>query len=220
MTRDDILRKAHALLNLADDSATSEHEAEAALLHSQRLMEKYDLTLSDIEEYKNQCRIVEETLFVKTRMHVWDKFILSIIQTFFHVELLRGKQGECVLVGEFLHVRVAKQMYQYLKSVFISNYKTYKTYHKRAQAQAFYYGLYTGLYQKLQEHAHTCTALQLYKRDIDTYIHTTYGRIPDTRAKTIRLYDTQAYVYGEQLGGDIEIATTLPTHALAEETDS
>lgn len=238
-TSEHIIRKIHKLLQLSRDrSESSINEAEAALRRAQYLLEKYELDMSEIEDYF-ETHMCEELFFEKQKLSVWDKYILNILQEFFHVEILVAVGGKYVIVGSKDHIDVARMIYEYLKDIFVKSFREYRKIHKRAQSQAYYMGLYAGLYNVLQAHIqqpldqyvqqsehvqnteqdtehsehNECTALAIYDRAIDEYLKERYGEVPKTRKKQIEIYDRQAFFRGEEAGQRINIKRSIP-HAV------
>ncbi len=208
-----IIKRIKNLLDLANDTGTTIHEAELALKKSYELMNKYHLTLEDISRYTEEGIIVEEVLFVKKRLSVWDKYILDILQTFFHVRILKHPDTyQYILVGTNAHIEISKRIYEYLKEIFKASLKQYKRIHKRAQPQSYYFGLYCGLYSKLEQ-SHISeqekTSIVLYESVVQKYLETKCGIINVQKQPKVKLYDRNAYLHGEQDGGRINIFTPI-----------
>lgn len=208
-----IINRIKNLLDLAHNSGATIHEAELALQKSQELLNKYHLTLEDINNHTKKSLIIEEDFFIKQRLNVWDKYILNIINEFFHVEIMKHPDThQYILVGTQTHIDIAKRVYEYLKEIFKRSLKTYKKIHKRAQPQSYYFGLYCGLYTKLESSYISDTeehAIVLYESVVQNYLKETYGDITVTQQPRIKLYDKNAYLHGEQDGSRINIFTQV-----------
>lgn len=219
MNNTKIIEKIQKILALSQDTSTSEHEAQLALSKAHDLLDKYHLTLADVLQHESsETMFVEEILFDKIRLHVYDKYILSLLQSFFHVVIMRKnleKGFQYIIVGTRVHVTIAKHLYVYLKRVFINSYKLYKSKkrHRRVQSQAYYLGVYTGLFSKLQTlytSREVSTAISVYDASVEEYLLSRYGNIPEVdNSKWIQIRDTTAYRHGESAGRDISITPML-----------
>lgn len=109
MEKENIIEKVKKLLSLADNNKNaSEAEVSAALLKAQELMAKYDLSIADTTETKEQCKVVECE-------HKWDMGfripLATIIAKNFRCELmLTGKK--IVFFGFSTDAQIAKSVFE------------------------------------------------------------------------------------------------------------
>jgi hypothetical protein len=204
-----VIQRIRKLFRLAKDRSASINEAASALRKMQELLDRYQLSLVDIIVQDESQAFVENVLLESERLKVYDKYIFSVLQTFFHVVILRSAIDvgyRYTVVGTRVHIEIAKELYVYLKQVFIREYQGYqkKRRYGRIQSQSFYMGIFTGLYRILQEHQ--CTeeltkAIMIYDKAIYEYILLQYGNLPEfDSSQSILLKDPSAYVHGEHVG--------------------
>lgn len=228
-----IIERIRKLFALSRDQSTSIHEAELALVKANELLLKYNVTVEDIERSEREERYGERVLFVKSKLQVYDKYILDILQTFFHIVILRNRTMnihqsqtqyqsshptqkniyvyEYRCIGSQVHLECALLVYHYLKTIFLREYREYCRQYptKHLQSQAFYLGMYTGLYTQLQTQVYTeeiTQALVKYDQTIYKYILARYGDLETFDSfERIFVRDPLAFQKGEQRGLQINV---------------
>lgn len=200
MEEQKIKKKIHGLYKLSQGSG---YEAESAKEKMVELLEKYQLELETLLIEGCSTDIIEEELFRKRRLAVYDKFILDLLQTFYHVAILISSvDNRYILAGTRESVHIAKNMYQYMENVWKELYKRYVERKKKVQSQAYYLGLYVGIYRRLQEQQNMChTSLVKYNREhIMNEMIKLHGDISEKEHPRIVLTDKPAYWKGEYDG--------------------
>ena len=195
-----IRKKIHGLYKLSQGSG---YEAESAKEKMIELLEKYQLELETVLIEGCSSDLIEEELFKKKRLAVYDKFILDLLQTFYHVAILiSSTDNRYILAGTRESVTIAKNMYVYMEKVWKELYKRYLERKKKVQSQAYYLGLYVGIYRRLQEQREQCvTSLVKYDREsIMKEMEKIHGEIDEKEHPRISLTDKPAYWKGENDG--------------------
>ena len=72
-----IIERISKLLSLANHSRSNEHEAANAASKAKELLEKYNLTLTDLELKEVGERVFDTE---KKKLEVWEEFLCSIIK--------------------------------------------------------------------------------------------------------------------------------------------
>ena len=192
-----IKKKIHGLYKLSQSSG---YEAEAAKEKMIVLLEKYQLELETVLIEGCATDVIQEELFKKKRLAVYDKFILDLLQTFYHVAILISSiDNAYILAGTRESVIIARNMYYYMENSWKELYTRYVRQRKKVQSQAYYLGLYVGIYRRLQEQQNSCqTSLVRYNREsIVKEMEKIHGEMGEKEHPRIILTDKPAYWKGE-----------------------
>lgn len=113
---DSVIGKIQKALALANDNNTQAEESDTAMLMAQRLMAKYNISMSDIEVEEEKKDVVEGDGTEYTRLQWWMKDLSSIIGENFrcynYMRTSRGKR-KIVFLGLEQDVQICKTVYDF-----------------------------------------------------------------------------------------------------------
>lgn len=144
----------------AGNSEALKHEAETAMRKAQELMIKHNVSMEEVDEADedDEEEYVDDLFYRCIKPVTEDVYIRGILIHFYFIKLYRGghrKRGGLIfkIVGKKENVEVAKYIWSYLKRTFKDLWHTWK---KESGCPTtsrgdFYYGVYLGLTEKLEE---------------------------------------------------------------------
>lgn len=165
---DSIIQKIKGLMALAEDKS-NENEAQSALLMAQRLMVKYNVDQSVVDESKDKKdeNVVEEHANEFKKLHWYERKLACIISDNFRVKnylTSRRYKKRIEFYGLEKDVKIAKEMYELMIAVinfyakkFIEEFyeKNYHLFREHKQTisikSAYISGFLEGLETKLEE---------------------------------------------------------------------
>lgn len=158
----DIIEKITKLFALSQSS--NEHEAKLALSKAYELMERYQITMKDVDEAGNPYS--KKIIVPSMRETDEEIYVNTILIRFFHVKivtmknsLIGYKHALCIL-GKHHNVAIAEHVFIYLKREFKSLWtknskrmitKRMGSKRKSKICKSYYHGLYIGLCNKMEE---------------------------------------------------------------------
>ena len=144
--------KIKKLLSLA--SSSNENEAKAAAAMASKLMIKHNISAQEVNTEKTYT---EHTVNEQKRTPTEAKYILNILNDYFFVKAFVSRNRltnttKCLLMGTPENVEIASYVFDYLVRSFRDTWNDYKKENKTngTSKQAFYFGLYEGLQEKLK----------------------------------------------------------------------
>lgn len=207
-----ITERIKKLLALA--SSDNEHEASLAMAQANRLMLENSISMDEVKRDSEYCK---DQLEVQFRTPQEEEWIRPILQQFFKVELVTrrtpGKSPNIVFIlGSDTNVEIAKYVREFLMKTYKSLFDAYrkKTGCHVSSKKSFYYGIYTGLTEKLEE-AHKQVeedhGLTLSKRDagLEKYMKEAFENLKYSKRKINGVSDEDAILSGESEGRNISI---------------
>lgn len=207
-----ITERIKKLLALANSD--NEHEANSAMAKANKLMLENSISMDEMNRDAEYCK---EQLEVQFRVPPEEEWVRPILSQFFKVDFVTrktpGKSPNVVFIlGSDTNVEIAKYVRDFLmktyKSLFVSYRK--KTGCHVSSKKSFYYGIYTGLTEKLKE-AHKQVekehGLVLSKKDagLEKYIRDAFDNLRSSKRKASGITDADAVISGESEGRSISI---------------
>lgn len=158
-----IIDKIKKLLSLATSS--NENEANAAAERAQQMLAKYNLSMQQVDAHSEY--IHDEVVIETNRAYVEDKYINAILDQHFFVQVLQARIYDRIrkkrilryeIYGTEHNVEIATYVREFLVRVFNDLWRDYlndpETPRNRPSKNSFYFGLYTGLDEKLKASRH------------------------------------------------------------------
>lgn len=171
-----ILEKVQKLLALAAANAnTTEHEAASAATKARELLDKYDLSMTELEHL--EAEVVETPCDTGTRQpHYWMRRLAVVVCDAFNCKTFRYG-GRMVMVGAKADTQIAQYLYAYL---FRTIDRLYREYYQsldrsgqlsmlqmrgvtRSYMQSYATGLVKGIDEKLRVHARSRERMATYR---------------------------------------------------------
>jgi len=187
--RQRIIERVQKLFALAAQNDSPE-EAQLAAIRAQELLQKYDLSLSEVEIRRDGSSLCNEQLIPlkKRKTPTWIKFLHSTVAEGFGVDCFRGlyQTGTVLIyIGVEPDVTIAKQTFEYLYN-FVETYdlrgKSAKQ--KNQWRVGFIYAVNTRLTEqrnKKVDDAHSCELMIAKEQIIKDYISEKYNDIKKAR---------------------------------------
>lgn len=154
MNREKIIKKIENLFELAKDNS-SENESHAALAMAQKLMMKYKIEESELEQIKKKD-IVEE--YYKLKKGLWRRYLLKEIAINFLCDAyLKGRLA--MIVGKSQDIEFVKMMYEFAEKQLLSTFQFFLKQNydlpirlkiKNEILRSYAIGFINGLHEKLE----------------------------------------------------------------------
>lgn len=138
LKRDRALRMIKALLNKTEDNGASKEEAEISIQKAHDLMREYYLTLNDIEDLKEQSKIISKSV-VRYKMLYDDTFFLYQLNQLFDCKGFLNKV-EITFVGYDADVEICIYLYNKIITSMISEINKFKKSHEYSVMKVHYHG--------------------------------------------------------------------------------
>ena len=143
------IQKLHAM-------STSTHlgEADNASKMRDRLLEKYEITLDDLDSFQTKDTKLTEDVMEMTgrkKMTILFDVVLGILKKHFFVEVVYHNDTHLriSLIGNKSDVEIAKYIFTYLCRKFEAEWNRYKKLYPGAHRNSFLFGMHDGLDKKL-----------------------------------------------------------------------
>lgn len=214
MREEKIIEKIRKCLALAQNNP-SEEEAKAAALQAQKLLAKYNISMTDIDSVNEVEEIVECSIWfndiVKGVARAWKYQLADIVARNFRCKhFFYGKSG-VAFYGHKTDAEAAKEVFSFLYSMGdkLANRETYRVlrqYHKQgqsAQVSGIYNSWVSGFMVGLQDSlAKQCTALAIVTpQDVkDAYVERSKNFKSMNAGMRNKGFDSDAYEKGKQAG--------------------
>lgn len=197
MTKTDEIRKIKKLQALAQSS--NPHEAALARQKAEILMLAGSITQEEVDN-ADEDGVGYQTLKIRFKLSTEDKFIIPILEKFFHVVVLSKKKGsrkEVFAVGQRQHLQMAEIAYNDLTKEFRQGWKCYKvgSYSQEQSRQCFYVGMHEGIKKMLGDLGETHAPNQLVISNKDL-IEKVEESEPTRATAEVPLDDTEAIQAG------------------------
>lgn len=118
---------------MQNDNPTDE-EGQSALVFAQKLMTKYNIKRSDIEDYETIDEIAEDKVMIYKKLRWWERKLAEVISENFRVKMYyKGSNSTCIIFYGFeSDLELAKEMYllAYETVIFHSKHYIDKWYEK------------------------------------------------------------------------------------------
>jgi hypothetical protein len=216
LDRENVVRKIQAMLKLAQDSGASEGEINVALQKAHKLLEKYDLSMSDVElktEVEDMVTVVGGE-FTRTYQWIWD--ISRAIDKLCNTKCIRFGRGwhfRMTFCGTRTDTATAISMFQFL-------FGTIQVMGKRArlpgikERNSYCNGVGRRILNRVHEmtreetpETEQTTAIVLVKNQaVEKYAEETHN-IHTIKPPTVSK-DTMAYIRGFRDGKRVPLSTT------------
>ena len=214
-----ILKRIQKLLTLAKDKGASPAEAESAMAMAQRLMTKYGIEMANISDDSPKSSIKHEEFFTrKGGLNPADAEISSILKQFYKVKILFNGMKGLVIVGTPEDIEIAKYVHGYLRNIFFKCWNEYKKSVVYANKADFYFGLRTGIEQRMEEAENSvkaeesqevCDKYELAinnnREAIKSYIFETFGKLGKSRRRASTRTDANSFYAGKAKGSTVQI---------------
>lgn len=223
--QDKIIEKIKKLFALS--ASPNEHEAGLAMQRAYELMEKYEVSITEIER--------EQSAFTKAQFRasrtetLEQKYVLQILIDHFyvriiHMEGLKAFGKNYCIVGKKHNVILAYHVYTFLSETFKRLWRTngsklirkkMKPKRRNKIRESYYFGLHRSLDQKLIDKRNALQAegivLASDSADLEEFLK---NLLPDMHVKEekIEARDFAAYEKGMADGSTVEINKPIPSH--------
>ncbi len=229
MTEDkkhEIAVKVEALLRLATSS--NPHEAGLAAEKAREILEKYNITLTDIEI--ETAEMMEETIKVAhrgrvdvnyTKVPLWIRRLLAVVGTYFHVKPLNGQHGNLHILGAKQDVDVAVYVFSYLvreieriTDAYIKEYSGSSLSQQKSLRASYTEGAVAGVSEVIKheeaskEVARSASGTELVvlkHAALDKFVKEKYPRLHKNYSKSTVEFSSDAYSKGKEDGQNISI---------------
>ena len=211
MDLDKIISKIQKLLSLSE--SPSIEESSSALMKVQVLLSKYNLSMSDIDQFNTD--IEEEVLFESKRPRKWKSILLGAVSEASFIKIIHKKNnyvGQMVMIGKSVNILTAKNLYNFLSQTIeeLTEEYQYEIFNK----EDFKLGIAQRVYERLQylqqsniitsdERAIVISEQANCKKENDDYIKYKYGEVKTKRIK--KSLDEYSYAIGRQAGENISL---------------
>ena len=184
-----IIERIQKLLALAAQK-DSQEEAQLAAMRAQELLQKYDLSLSEVEIRREGFSLCgEQRITLKKRnIATWIKFLYSTVAEGFGVECYRGlRQFDTVLIyiGVEPDVSITKQVFEYLYNFIVTYDLSGKSAKQKNQwRMGFIYAVNTRLAEQKNNKiydAHSYGLMIAKEQIIEDYISKKYNEAKKAR---------------------------------------
>jgi len=222
-----ILAKVRKLFGLGRSG--NEHEAALALQKAEALLREHNLTTFHLHEDDFEHRCIDTG---KQRMAVHVQIICSILDTHFHVRVIRGTQynpfKDCQhqtieLLGTRENVAVAEHCYFFLEERLESLWLRYRKTREgrgRIAKKSYFIGLLNGFSQRLEAEKQAPVvnrntevvdekALVIQEEMLDRFVQHRFPRLRKRKTSGTRI-QPQAYERGSQDGKDLHLHKGVP----------
>ena len=216
-----IIEKVKKMLTLSEGT-NSKEEAETAVAMAQKMLSKYNLSIKDLDAYKEKAECSERGCRIRTKtMPQWVNSLMSLCMFIYDTQgLISAPKGERVVVY-FIGVEPNNTI---CLNTFITLYKAldemrlveHPALYVADRKTSWQKGFISGLYQKLREQKAATMAeersLVLVQRNkINDYIQEQYkNRLRTKQApKYSSAKDSAAYSEGYRCGKDYNIAPQI-----------
>jgi len=220
---DEILEKLAKILRLANNSAATPGEAEAAMGRAKALAMQHqiDLAMVNLTEKSSKgidIKVQRTDVGIRSqKFQVYHKYIWWTLQDVFGVRVIRFGKSRFCFVGEATDVLVCCQLFPWLEDVF---YSTYNEAAKRGVVQrnaagknGVYWGLQNGLVkankqeeQKLDAKQQQCWGLVVRSKEqaIDAQMAVDFPKLKSTKARDLNM-DWNGFRHGKEKGEKIKL---------------
>jgi hypothetical protein len=171
------------------------------------LMEKYDVSIDEINRTKDKSKMVGEynfTFFGKRRQ--WIKLLANMLAKFYECNCIMTKEG-FQFIGFKNDAQISREMFDKLyRLIWKGSTREFGT----KLRNDFCNGAVTGLHFKLNEisNAKIQTGLVLVKKKtVEDYVNQKYSRLTHEKTKTVRRSD--AYYEGVTYGRTMDINSSI-----------
>jgi hypothetical protein len=209
--RERIIERVRKLFTLASQQ-DSEEEAKAAAMKAREILEKYDLTLSEVEiEKAGPSLCAEHRIYHKgKKVPLWAKYLVSSVDLGFGVKsFINLSPAGYIFVGVEPDVTIARQTFEYLYNYILQHkLNEYSTKDRNQWRLGFSIAIYRRFEEKkIQESkASQIKGIVLAKQNImDDYISGKY-RIQEVKDRTsCKIQATDAFMRGYHVGTKVPI---------------
>lgn len=226
----ELIEKLRKLIALAGNNP-SVHEAEAAMLKAQSIALEHGIDIAMVsKEKKKKTEFTRDTIFFGGRLPIQNDFITNILTKFFDVKVFSSGSRDSgrllYFIGVAENVKVAQQLYKFLREAMDSCWKKY--FHSTpnislAFKKSYFLGFYNGLCNKLEKNkqvieanmlvtgeAQTCYALACVekKSEMDLYIANNFKTTTPAPKKTMYV-NAGSYSAGYKDGSEIKLFNEL-----------
>jgi len=208
MNREQIVEKVQKLLRLS--KSDNEHEASLAMANANKLLLKYNLEMSDVDEIDIN-EILEETVMSGKRMISWKLLLLNAIMdlnncTIITHNRIRGEKS-VKAIGKKQNIAISMSMFDYVCKTMDRKLK-----HFSGDAFAFRMGFTSAIQQKVREIIQSrktdvqmsdCTALVVQEKAlVKQFIDEKYNNLKSKSLNT-KGVDRQGYMAGMNEGRNV-----------------
>lgn len=214
MTREEAIEKVRKILRFKDKAGTGE-EAISNILIAQRIMAKYDIDETEMEEGGDQEELVAiESFDEKYRSCRWKYILAETLAPNYRCKVFVSKsKGSVVFLGYYADVQICTSVYEYLLStgtvLAFREFRRYKTEGKSASGvkNTYYAGFINGIATALSKQ---CTALMLVvPQEVEKEFSKIANSFQAEKAKIIGTSDRKVYNKGFDDGKNAVIARNL-----------
>lgn len=148
--RDNILTKIQKMLKLSSNNP-NENEAASAAINAKRLMEKYNISMAEINKGENYSN-VEKVYCSRKSYHKWEIMLANELKILFPVKMVVERHAnndqKIIFLGDKTDVAIAIEMFEYLTKTIKRLARPYKVY---SQKKSFVFGCVHRLVEKFEE---------------------------------------------------------------------
>ena len=216
-----IIEKVKKMLALSENNSSAE-EAETAITMARQLLSKYNLSIKDIDEYKEKAECTERGCRIRTKViPQWVNALMSLCQyTYDTTSLLYTNKGErptIMFVGVEPNTTICLNTFVMLyKALDEMTLVEHPGFYVADRKTSWRMGFINGLYNKIRAQKASIVPEErglvvIQKNKIDDYLRSQYeGRIKERKAPKMRnSTDGQAYAEGYARGQDYNINPQL-----------
>jgi hypothetical protein len=225
-TSESILEKIRKLLRLADTTrGATENEAKVALAKAQELMTRHniDSVLLRMQSGETGFGIGKGNVDLPKTLNPADTFILTILQRFFNVKCVLGRNGSGTgvdIIGTAEDIEFAIHAFKFLRPTF---FRCWNEYHKTVpfpSMKSYYHGLHDGICEALKEarkkaeQSYAATQRDAYalavvdqKQAIARFVEANYSKLKSRKMRATRM--NSSYYHGAEKGRTIQINKPL-----------
>lgn len=214
-----VIERVKKLLNLSEGTNSAE-EAETAVTMAQQILSKYNLSIKDLDEYKEKAECTERGCRIRTKViPSWVNTLMSLCQYMYDtrclVSQIKGERPTVFFIGVEPNTTICL-------NTFITLYKAldemtlveHPSMYVADRKQSWRIGFITGLFAKVMKQKETTLSeersLVLVQKDkIDQYIKEQYQNLRERTAPRPEMKDAVAYQEGYMRGKEYNVAPQI-----------
>jgi hypothetical protein len=209
MKRDKAIDLIKKMINRTEENGATPAEAEAAAAEIQRLMIKFNLSLSEVERSDNNNSYEEQVVHDKNREYCV-MFVVDLISEFYFVDFVFGR-SDVIIFGEPHNVEIGKYLFHFLRRQFRECWERYRIEYaaQRSEMRPYFQGICYAIRQRLRAErrryeTHQQNALIVIEGALKKAFNERYGELPE-RGRSPVQNDPYAFEKGVRDGMNVSL---------------
>lgn len=223
-----MIEKIKKVMELAERGST-EAERDTAMLQAQKLLDKYNISMSQIDTAKKDKKYIEgEGIRSTSKGSLMENVVTDIIGKYYNVEIIISnsrdaygfKERTLRIFGQKHNVTVACYMHNWLSTEFDQRWNDYKTENSlkgTKHKSTYIFGLYSGLDGKLQSQREELVKEYTGTMDVAVLDETalilnwlkSQMDIKDGKKGKVNIVDGMTFAAGQKDGASISLNTQV-----------